>query len=96
MKLHFFLICYDVRDDDRRRQKLANLLLDYGHRIQFSVFEAWLNTTLLDELLRRAMPLLDPTKDSLRFYPLCRSCTRRCLCFGRDITPALPPDTDVV
>jgi CRISPR-associated protein Cas2 len=68
------LITYDVsvltRQGRRRLRKIAKTCLDYGLRVQNSVFECevepadWvaLKTTLLD--------LYDPNEDSLRFYQL--------------------------
>lgn len=32
-----YLIAYDIQDDKRRKQ-IADFLLSFGHRIQFSVF----------------------------------------------------------
>lgn len=43
-----FLVCYDIADD-RRRDRMAKALLDYGARIQESVFLAELD----DELAER-------------------------------------------
>jgi CRISPR-associated protein Cas2 len=68
------LITYDVsvltRQGRRRLRNIAKTCLDYGLRVQNSVFECevepadWvaLKTTLLD--------LYDPNEDSLRFYQL--------------------------
>lgn len=37
MSRRFYLVSYDVADD-RRRNRIAKVLLDYGDRVQFSVF----------------------------------------------------------
>lgn len=49
----FFLVSYDV-SDDKRRNKVAKRLLDYGERVQYSVFCCQLNAR---ELLRLRMEL---------------------------------------
>jgi len=68
------LITYDVSFDDeggqRRLRQLAKICLDFGVRVQYSVFECdlshdqWL--LLRDKLLRT----FDEEVDSLRFYKL--------------------------
>lgn len=64
-----YAIAYDIPDDNRR-VKLANLLKSYGERVQFSVFECYLDERLLDDLRTRARRLLDLGQDSLRIYPV--------------------------
>ena len=68
------LITYDVNTQDaagrRRLRRVASTCLDYGQRVQNSVFEcevdparwAVLRSTLIDEI--------EADKDSLRFYHL--------------------------
>lgn len=84
-----FVIAYDVSDDGKRG-KLANLLLDYGERVQKSVFEAELSSKDVQELLTRAVNYLEQ-EDSLRLYPLCQTCTRNVQIYGR--SPAAAPET---
>ncbi|WP_083922059.1 CRISPR-associated endonuclease Cas2 [Thermus igniterrae] len=62
-----YVISYDV-PDDTRRIKLAALLKSYGERVQLSVFECYLDESLLSDLKARARRLLDLTQDSLRIY----------------------------
>lgn len=73
MSVPFYLLSYDIKDD-KRRSKMADLLLNYGQRVQYSVFEAFLDSAQLDTILEQAQPLLNPEEDSLRIYPLCRAC----------------------
>ena len=47
-----YVICYDLTDD-RRRDRLAKTLLDYGKRIQHSVFVAHLDDELLERMMAR-------------------------------------------
>ena len=68
-----FVICYDVSDDGRRR-RLERVLLDFAHRVQYSVFEGEMNEARFQRMKRRAQRSIDPECDSLRFYRLCRKC----------------------
>ena len=68
-----FTISYDI-PDDKRRLKIAKILLDYGPRVQFSVFEARLDAEALDRLRKRIKAVLEPAEDSIRIYPHCAAC----------------------
>jgi CRISPR-associated protein Cas2 len=86
-----WLICYDVVDN-RRRQKLAKYLEQYGQRVQYSVFECPLAEEQLNQLLeRRWLPLLNLREDSLRIYPLDARAKRRSRVYGGP-PPYEPPD----
>lgn len=87
-----YLVAYDVQDD-ARRGKLAQLLLDYGDRVQYSVFEAELSAAELEVVLRRAGRLIRAA-DSLRFYPLCAACCGKVRVLGRE--QPLPPAGAVI
>jgi len=76
-----YVISYDI-EDDAKRTRLANILLDYGDRVQKSVFEADLTPGALEELLAKATRELED-EDNLRVYPLCGSCEQRIQNFGR-------------
>jgi CRISPR-associated protein Cas2 len=76
-----FLLCYDV-SDDRRRDRLARCLQEYGERVQESVFELSVPRVRLDEAIRRARHLIDARSDSLRVYRLCRVCSTKITEYG--------------
>lgn len=88
-----YIIAYDI-EEDAPRTKLANLLLDYGDRIQKSVFEADLSAQDLQDLLRHASQYVDDA-DSLRVYPLCNACAKGVHNMGREPAP-LSPDCTIV
>ncbi len=69
----FYVISYDI-SDNRRRQQLAKLLLDYGHRVQKSVFEAELDDRRFLKLKQQIEKLIDWELDSVRYYPICSRC----------------------
>lgn len=70
----FLVISYDIIDD-KRRLKVARLLLDYGaQRVQRSVFEGYITAQHLTALRQRLLRVIDAEEDSVRFYRLCRGC----------------------
>jgi CRISPR-associated protein Cas2 len=67
------LVSYDI-PDDRRRLRLANVLEDFGERVQYSVFECHLEAGPLDRLRLRLLQELDEAQDSVRIYRVCAAC----------------------
>jgi len=65
----FYLICYDI-PDDKRRKKVADLLEGYGKRVQYSVFECVLNNNKYEELKKRLFKQMKKEEDNIRFYPV--------------------------
>ncbi len=71
----FIIVSYDIVDD-RRRTKLAKVLLDYGERVQKSVFECRLDDRLFLKMKKDIETLIDQEEDSVRYYFLCGRCVR--------------------
>ncbi len=69
----FVTISYDIVDN-RRRAKVAKVLLDYGHRVQKSVFECDLDDGRFLKLKGKLESLIDWEEDSVRYYFLCARC----------------------
>lgn len=79
---------YDI-SDDRRRDRVARVLDDFGVRVQESVFEIWMTDEDWHDLQARLTPLLEDGAGEVRFYPLCRACREKVRSFGKDSsTPA--------
>jgi len=70
----YVLITYDVSTTTpagkARLRKAAKTCLDYGQRVQNSVFECKVDPAQLVALKARLIGLIDPATDSLRFYYL--------------------------
>lgn len=68
------LITYDVSTLDavgrRRLRRVARTCLDYGQRVQNSVFECEVDPAQWATLRARLMDEIDVERDSLRFYRL--------------------------
>jgi CRISPR-associated protein Cas2 len=71
-----YVIAYDIPDDNRRT-KIHQLLLGFGKWTQYSLFECFLSRKELILLQSKLAEHLDPTQDSVRFYPLCASCVSK-------------------
>jgi CRISPR-associated protein Cas2 len=76
-----YLVCYDITDD-RRRQRVSELLLDYGARVQESVFECIIDTSLADQMQKRLRKSIETESDSVFIFPLCDACLARSLNLG--------------
>uniref|UniRef100_A0A831ZS98 CRISPR-associated endoribonuclease Cas2 n=1 Tax=Desulfacinum infernum TaxID=35837 RepID=A0A831ZS98_9BACT len=75
-KENLHVVCYDVVDD-RRRQRVADVLKDFGARVQKSVFECVLDATRRRRLENRLSRLIDKNTDSILIYALCAACVDR-------------------
>ena len=65
------LITYDVNTEDaagrKRLRQIAKKCVDYGQRVQNSVFECLLDAGQCRRLQAQLLSIMDPEKDSLRF-----------------------------
>lgn len=70
----YVLVTYDVETSNpggkRRLRHLARACEDFGQRVQFSVFELKLDPARWATCRDRLLGIIDPERDSLRFYHL--------------------------
>ena len=67
------LITYDVNTEDAGRKRLrqiAKQCVNYGQRVQNSVFECLVDAAQCKQLQQKLRAIMDEEKDSLRFYYL--------------------------
>lgn len=68
------LITYDVNTEDAggrgRLRKVAKACVNHGQRVQNSVFECVVDAAQSAILKAELLELIDPERDSLRFYYL--------------------------
>jgi CRISPR-associated protein Cas2 len=81
-KKMFVVVSYDIADD-KRRGKVAKTLLNFGARVQYSVFECALDAAALKRLGDRLATLIAGEEDSVRFYFLCESCLPKAKVMGQ-------------
>ena len=75
------LITYDVATStphgNTRLRRVAKACLDFGQRVQNSVFECQVDPAQWAQLKHRLESLIDPAHDSLRYYFLGKHWKRR-------------------
>lgn len=66
------LVSYDVKtsseDGQKRLRRVAKVCLNYGQRVQNSVFECLVDQNQFTVLKKRLLDEVDKDHDSLRFY----------------------------
>lgn len=76
----FVLISYDISDDGNR-SKVANILSDYGTRVQYSVFESRVDLKTLEKLIEKLKDFPE-RDDSIRIYQICDACIKKAVLLG--------------
>lgn len=89
-----YLVAYDT-PSDKRRNKVAALLQGYGQRVQFSVFEIWVDERAKRELIQKLQKLVSSEEDSVRLYFLCAACQKRVTIVGQG-EPPQPPGAIII
>lgn len=68
----FVLVSYDVNTQDaegrRRLRNISKTCQNWGQRVQFSVFECIVDPAQWARLREKLIAMMNPEKDSLRFY----------------------------
>ena len=82
------LVTYDVdttgKSGQSRLRRVAKACVDYGQRVQNSVFECELTEVQYCLLKERIQEIIDKNTDSVRFYHLNRSENRRVEVLGKE------------
>lgn len=84
----FVLITYDVNitspNGAKRLRKVSKTCLNYGKRVQNSVFECVLTETQFVILKNQLKGIIDEKQDSVRFYLLGNNWKRRIETIGKN------------
>ena len=84
------LVTYDVdtstRAGEKRLRKVANECVNYGQRVQNSVFECILTEAQIVGLKAALSSIIDDTTDSIRFYYLGSNWQRKIETLGKQIS----------
>jgi len=87
------LVTYDVNTSEAggagRLRRVARACRDFGQRVQYSVFEIQVDPAQWTLLKARLEKLIEPERDSLRFYYLGAHWRRRVEHVGAKPTPDL-------
>ena len=84
-----YWVCYDIADDGRR-ERLAKVLLDFGKRVEESVFHCHVDGMLAEEMVGRIRRTIDEAFDKVHVLPLCQACAEKivtCGIAGQDPDP---------
>jgi CRISPR-associated protein Cas2 len=88
------LITYDVNTEDaagrKRLRQVAKQCVNYGQRVQNSVFECLLDAAQYRIVKNKLLKIVDSNKDSIRFYNIGNNYMERIEHFG--IKPAYDPE----
>lgn len=92
------LITYDVNTKSasgiKRLRKVAKQCVNYGQRVQNSVFECSLTPAQLVNLKNKLLEIIDQDHDSVRFYNLGKNWQNRVETLGKD--DSYDPDKDLL
>ena len=78
-----YLISYDI-ENNKKRQKIAELLKGYGERVQYSVFECHLTKNELEKIKSYILKEVQlEKKDSVRIYLICDACSKKVISIGK-------------
>lgn len=92
------LVTYDVNIESeggkKRLRKVAKVCVNYGQRVQNSVFECLVDPAQFTVLKHSLENIIDSEKDSIRFYFLGSNWERRVDTMGKD--NAYHPIDDVI
>ena len=84
----FVLITYDVNitspHGEKRLRNVARVCLNYGKRVQNSVFECILTEAQFVVLRDQLKGIIDSDQDSIRFYILGKNWKRKVETLGKD------------
>ena len=84
----FVLITYDVNITSpagaKRLRNVARVCMDYGSRVQNSVFECVVTEAQLVLVKKKISSIIDEASDSVRFYVLGNNWQRKVEVLGKD------------
>lgn len=82
-----YVVAYDI-SDNRRRNKIGDVLLGYGKRVNYSVFEIQIKSESQKRALEHeVLTILKPKEDSFRIYSVCQNCVEKSWSLGQEPAP---------
>jgi len=86
VKYQFIVVAYDIRDD-KRREKICEILSQFGRRVNYSVFECILKKKEILELKRKIEKYVNKKEDTVLYYYLCQACKEKREIYGKPYPP---------
>ena len=78
------IVAYDIADP-KRLNKVAKVIMDYGIRVQKSIFEVDVSNHLFLKMKSRIEEIIEPGADGVKYYPLCEKCAGTVEIIGQGI-----------
>jgi len=70
---NLYIIAYDI-SNNKKRNRMADLLSKWGRRINLSVFECVFTKKQLEKTKEKIESLIDNNTDSVKIYFICKNC----------------------
>ena len=78
------IVAYDIADP-KRLSKVAKVIMDYGIRVQKSIFQVDSSNNLFLEMKSRIEDIIEPFADGVKYFPLCEKCAGKVEIIGQGI-----------
>ena len=92
------LITYDVNTEKaagrKRLRSVAKTCVNYGQRVQNSVFECMLDNAKLSYVRNELLKVINPEEDSLRFYHIGKNYQNKIEHYG--VKPSYDPEGVII
>mgnify|MGYP001188781227 FL=1 len=92
------LITYDVNTEKaagrKRLRSVAKICVNYGQRVQNSVFECMLDNAKLSNVRNELLKVINPEEDSLRFYHIGKNYQNKIEHYG--VKPSYDPEGVII
>ena len=67
------IVAYDITET-KRLARVAKVMLDYGVRVQKSIFFFFLTPPVFREMKARIDKIIEHATDGVKYFPLCEKC----------------------
>ncbi|OIP28718.1 MAG: CRISPR-associated endonuclease Cas2 [Deltaproteobacteria bacterium CG2_30_43_15] len=67
------IVAYDIADP-KRLNRVAKIMLDYGARVQKSIFEVAVTGAIFAEMKARIDKIIVSDEDGVKYFPVCEKC----------------------
>jgi len=76
----YYVVAYDI-EDDKRRNKISEILEFYGKRVNYSVFEIEIDEKNLKILIEKILKIYKK-RDNIRFYAMHKDTIKKSFVIG--------------
>ncbi len=78
----FVIVSYDIVDN-KRRSKVSKCMMQFGDRVQFSVFECNVESAEMEKMRLKLKKIINEKDDNIRIYTICSNCKSRIELLGQ-------------